>query len=250
KLEGKKKKRTHELKRLYKVGLSARMVFAGEEGLGDQEDASKQGKSIADIDQDKGTTLVNDTQGRINEEDLFGIHDLSSDEVFVDVTASKNVKQDATVAEKKFSTADLVTTASEVVTAGEVVTAAEKEFSIADPVTTASEVFTGAEDVKVSIAATIKQISKDGLTLAQILMEIKAAKPKAKGVTIQDPSELEQHHLYNNHNLHRLKTKSKSFEEVQQAFNKIIDWVNNFVAMDSESIKDRVVESSKRAEKS
>nr|GEW29250.1 putative ribonuclease H-like domain-containing protein [Tanacetum cinerariifolium] len=87
-------------------------------------------------------------QGRINEEDLFGVHDLSGDEVFVDVTA---------------------------------VTAAEKEFSIADPVTTPSEVFTGAEDVKVAIAATITQISKDELTLAQILMEIKAAKPKAKG---------------------------------------------------------------------
>nr|GEZ93886.1 hypothetical protein [Tanacetum cinerariifolium] len=119
-------------------------------------------------------------KGRINEEDLFGVHDLSGDEVFVDVTAGKNVKQDATVA-KKFSTADPVTTA------GEVVTAAEKEFSIADPVTTPSEVFTGAEDVEVAIAATITQISKDELTLAQILMEMKAAKPKAKGVTIQEP---------------------------------------------------------------
>nr|GEX42865.1 hypothetical protein [Tanacetum cinerariifolium] len=31
--------------------------------------------------------------------------------------------------------------------------------------------------------------------------------------------------------------KSKSFEEVQQAFNKTIDWVNNFVAMDSEEVE-------------
>nr|GEZ96677.1 hypothetical protein [Tanacetum cinerariifolium] len=160
KLNGKKKKRTHELKRLYKVGLSARIVSSGEE-----------------------------------------------------------------------------------------VIAAEKEFSIADPVTTPSEVFTGAEDVEVAIAATITQISKDELTLAQILMEIKAAKPKVKGVTIQEPSELEQHHLHNNHNLYRLKIKSKSFKEVQQAFNKTIDWVNNFVAMDSKSVNDRAVESSKRAGK-
>nr|GFC87278.1 hypothetical protein [Tanacetum cinerariifolium] len=35
------------------------------------------------------------------------------------------------------------------------------------------------------------QISKDELTLAQTLMEIKAAKPKAKGVTIQEPSEFQ-----------------------------------------------------------
>nr|GEV15661.1 hypothetical protein [Tanacetum cinerariifolium] len=160
---------------MYKVGLSARIVSASEDGLGDQDDASKQGRSIADIDQDKWTTLIDDTQGRINEEDLFGVHDLSGEEVFIDVIAGKNVKQDATVAEKKFSTADPVTTA------GEVFTAAEKEFSIVDPVTTASEVFTSAEDIKVAITATITQISKDELTLAQILMEIKAAKPKAKG---------------------------------------------------------------------
>nr|GFA71650.1 hypothetical protein [Tanacetum cinerariifolium] len=74
-----------------------------EEGLGDQEDASKQGRSIANIDQDKGVTLVDDTQGRMNEEDLFKVHDLSSDEVFVDVTTSENIEQDATVVEKEVS---------------------------------------------------------------------------------------------------------------------------------------------------
>nr|GEW49985.1 hypothetical protein [Tanacetum cinerariifolium] len=73
KLEGKKKKRIHGLKRLYK--------------------------------------------GRIKDQDLFGVHDLDGDEVFVDVTTGKNVEQDAIT-----------------------------------------------------------------------LMEIKAAKPKAKGVTIQEPS--------------------------------------------------------------
>nr|GEW90013.1 hypothetical protein [Tanacetum cinerariifolium] len=41
--------------------------------------------------------------------------------------------------------------------------------------------------------------------------------------------------------------KSKFFEEVQQAFNKTMDWINNFVAMDSEAVKDRLVESYKRA---
>nr|GEV34291.1 hypothetical protein [Tanacetum cinerariifolium] len=40
----------------------------------------------------------------------------------------------------------------------------------------------------------------------------------------------------------------KSFKEVQQAFNKTMDYVNNFVAMDSEAVKDRAIESSKRAE--
>nr|GFD29911.1 hypothetical protein [Tanacetum cinerariifolium] len=41
KLEGRKKKRTHGLKRLYKVSLGARIISSNEEHLGDQEDASK-----------------------------------------------------------------------------------------------------------------------------------------------------------------------------------------------------------------
>nr|GEX90913.1 hypothetical protein [Tanacetum cinerariifolium] len=90
KLEGMKKKRTHGLKRLYKVGLSTRVESSEEEeGLGDQEDASKQGRSIADIDLDEGTTLVDDTQGRMNDQDMFRVNDLSGDEVIVDVSARK-----------------------------------------------------------------------------------------------------------------------------------------------------------------
>nr|GFC20089.1 hypothetical protein [Tanacetum cinerariifolium] len=58
--------------------------------------------------------------GRMNEEDLFRVHDLSGDEVFVDVTTGENIKQDATVAEKKISTSDPVTTAVEVVIAEDV----------------------------------------------------------------------------------------------------------------------------------
>ncbi|GKB04700.1 hypothetical protein Tco_0832895 [Tanacetum coccineum] len=45
----------------------------------------------------------------------------------------------------------------------------------------------------------------------------------------------------------RNQLKSKSFEEVQQVFNKTMDWINNFVAMDSREVKDKAVESSKRA---
>nr|GEW11626.1 putative ribonuclease H-like domain-containing protein [Tanacetum cinerariifolium] len=92
KIEGKKKKRTHGLKRLYKVGLSARIVSSDEEGLDAQEDAFKQGRSIADIDQDEGTTLVDDTQGRINDQDLLGVYDLDGDEVFVDITTCENAE--------------------------------------------------------------------------------------------------------------------------------------------------------------
>ncbi|GJT15817.1 hypothetical protein Tco_0874523 [Tanacetum coccineum] len=50
---------------------------------------------------------------------------------------------------------------------------AEKEVSTADPVTTAS--------VEVSTA--------DDLTLAQTLIEIRSARPKAKGIVFREPNE-------------------------------------------------------------
>nr|GFA75476.1 hypothetical protein [Tanacetum cinerariifolium] len=125
------------------------------------EKLKKRAKKLEDKKMKRTHRLKRLYKGRMNEEDLFGVHDLSGDEVFVDVTTGENIEQDAT--------------------------AAEKEVSTADPVTTAGELVTIAENVKVVAAVTTLQISKDELTLARTLMEIKTAKPKAKGVTIQEP---------------------------------------------------------------
>ncbi|GJS48391.1 hypothetical protein Tco_0598512, partial [Tanacetum coccineum] len=51
-LERSNKSRTLGLKRLRKVGRSAQVVSSEDEGLGAQEDASKQGRKIADLDAD------------------------------------------------------------------------------------------------------------------------------------------------------------------------------------------------------
>nr|GEU41127.1 hypothetical protein [Tanacetum cinerariifolium] len=59
KLAKKKMSRTHKLKRLYKVGLTARVDSFNEASL--CEDASKQGRIINDIDVDEGITLVDET---------------------------------------------------------------------------------------------------------------------------------------------------------------------------------------------
>ncbi|GKA58605.1 hypothetical protein Tco_0757793 [Tanacetum coccineum] len=58
KLKQKKRSRAHGLKRLYKVGLTARVESSGDENLG--EDASKHGRRINAIDADEDITLVND----------------------------------------------------------------------------------------------------------------------------------------------------------------------------------------------
>nr|GEV11291.1 putative ribonuclease H-like domain-containing protein [Tanacetum cinerariifolium] len=176
----KEKSRTSGLKRFYKVGLSARIVSSDEKGLGDQEDASKQGR-IAEIDADEDLSLIDETaqaQGRMDEEDLFGVHDLDGDEVFVDVTTGENVEQDTKFAKKEVSTV-------------------------------ADEVVTTVESVEGITAATTPQISKDDVTLAQTLIEIKAAKPRARGVIVKEPSEFRTTSSLQSSQLSQAKDKDK-----------------------------------------
>ncbi|GKA55074.1 hypothetical protein Tco_0754023 [Tanacetum coccineum] len=128
KLEKKGGSRTHKLKRLYKIGRSARVISSDEDSLDDQEDASKQRRKIADMDKD----------------------------------ADDMAQQEINVAEKEVSTADPVTTV------GEVVTTASVEVTTASPNATTTA---------------------DDLTLAQTLIEIRSARPKAKGITFREPVE-------------------------------------------------------------
>nr|GEU38826.1 hypothetical protein [Tanacetum cinerariifolium] len=119
KLEKRASKKTYKLKRLYMIGFSTRVESSEDASLVDQEDASKQGRMIDDLDADEGVTL-------------------------------------------EVGTAEVVTTASEVVT---------------------------NVGVKVSTTAITSQISMDEITLAKALIDIKTSKPKAKGIVMQEPSE-------------------------------------------------------------
>ncbi|GJR82969.1 hypothetical protein Tco_0153754 [Tanacetum coccineum] len=138
-LEKRRKSRTSGLKRLRKVGSASRVESSNDVSLGAQEDASKQGRKIADLDADKEVTLIDETRGRNDEDLMFDTDVLISDEVFKEpiVNAAK-------------------TTSSILV-------------SDVDPITTAGEVVTTA-----GATTTINE-----LTLAQTLIEIKEAKPKA-----------------------------------------------------------------------
>ncbi|GJY14464.1 putative ribonuclease H-like domain-containing protein [Tanacetum coccineum] len=164
-LEKQGRSRTHKLKRLYKIGRSARVVSFYEASLGDQEDASKQERKIDDIDKDAEITLVDETQERHDNDLMFDTGVLNDEEVFAG--------QD--MAEKEVSTADPVTTAGEVVT-------------------TANVAVSTVSIIPVSSAATI---TKDEITLGQALAELKSVKPKVttatttatKGIVLQEPSE-------------------------------------------------------------
>ncbi|GJX69367.1 hypothetical protein Tco_0305094 [Tanacetum coccineum] len=161
-VEKRKKSRTSRFKRLRKVRLASRVESSNDASLGAQEDASKQGRKIANLDADAEVTLVDETQ------------EMNDDNLMFDTSMLEEQEKD--VAEKEVSATDLVTTAGELVT-----TANVEVTTINAPTTTINE-----------------------LTLAQTLIEIKAAKPKvvtyaattttttrpkARGVVVQEPSE-------------------------------------------------------------
>nr|GFA45500.1 hypothetical protein [Tanacetum cinerariifolium] len=78
KLEQKNMSRTHKLKRLYKVSLTARVESSrDEECLG--EDASKHRRRIDAINQDEDITLINVQ----DDSKMFDVNDLGGEEVFV-----------------------------------------------------------------------------------------------------------------------------------------------------------------------
>ncbi|GKC08829.1 hypothetical protein Tco_1000439 [Tanacetum coccineum] len=71
------------MKRLFKIGRSVQVVSSEDEGLGNQEDAFKQGRKILDINVDEDITL--DSTHVNTNPDMFRVHDLHGDEVFVEI---------------------------------------------------------------------------------------------------------------------------------------------------------------------
>ncbi|GJV99439.1 RNA-directed DNA polymerase, eukaryota, reverse transcriptase zinc-binding domain protein [Tanacetum coccineum] len=154
------------LKRLKKIGITRKVESSeDQESLGNHEDASKQGRSIADVDADIEVTFVDETQERQDDESMFDIGVLDVDEIPVEAKVDEKNEQSTKLDDS---------------TAGEAVTTASVEDSVA--------------------LITIEEI-----TLAQSLIQLKAAKPKvvttaattttttitrhkAKGVVVQEPN--------------------------------------------------------------
>ncbi|GKD68548.1 hypothetical protein Tco_1322638 [Tanacetum coccineum] len=91
KLEKGKKTRTHKLKRLYKVSLSARVISLEDEAIvGDQDDASKQGRKIADIDENEDITLVDEVEGK-KDNMMVDVDELTGKEIVVEAEVAKDV---------------------------------------------------------------------------------------------------------------------------------------------------------------
>ncbi|GJW26297.1 retrovirus-related pol polyprotein from transposon TNT 1-94 [Tanacetum coccineum] len=134
----------------------------------------EKGRNIAEIDADVDILLVHEDvgiQGRFDE-DMFDTSVFNDEEVFA---GQDMADQEVNVAEKEVSAADPVTIA------GEVVTTASVDISTASvPITVSTATPTTPPTTT----------TEDDMTLAETLMEIKSAKPKAIGVVMQEPSEI------------------------------------------------------------
>ncbi|GJR75508.1 hypothetical protein Tco_0087873 [Tanacetum coccineum] len=135
-LERRKMSRPTGLKRLSKVGMSRRVESSeDQESLGVPEDASKQGRSIEDIDADVDVSLVDETQERQDDDLIFDSEVLEVDvmhvEAKVDGKDDQSKKLDDSTAGIDDNTAgEAVTTASiDDSTAGEAVTTASIDDS-------------------------------------------------------------------------------------------------------------------------
>nr|GEY53490.1 hypothetical protein [Tanacetum cinerariifolium] len=239
KLEQKRKSRTSGLKRL------------------------KKGRMIDNIDQDVENTLVDDTQGRMNEEDMFGVNDLDGDEVFLDVSASEKVEQSVKVVEKEVSTADLVTTLGEVVTtaakykaittAATIVTATgirpkkkglswkmvkpKRPLKIKDQIIMDAEV---AKNLKAQMQAELEEeerlarLKEEETNIA--LRKKHFARLRAEKIRSKPPTKAQKRnqictYLKRMANYKHNQLKNKSFKEIQMFYNNTLKWIEAFVPM-------------------
>ncbi|GJR26014.1 putative reverse transcriptase domain-containing protein [Tanacetum coccineum] len=143
-LEKIRKLRTPSLKRLSKVGSTSRVESSNDVSLGAQENASKQGRKIVDLNADAEVTLVDET------------HEMNDDNLMFDT----GVLEEQVIEFEKMVEEPVVSVAT---------TTKSIPVSVANPVTTAGEVVTTA-------CASVE--IPDELTLAQTLIEIKTTKPK------------------------------------------------------------------------
>ncbi|GJU55926.1 putative ribonuclease H-like domain-containing protein [Tanacetum coccineum] len=170
KLKRRNKSRTYRLKRLYKVGLIARVESSEDEGLG-EEDTSKQGR-IFDIDADEDITLVNDQ----DDADMFGVNDLDGNEVIVD-----NVEVVKTATTISVANTILVSAATTTTT-----TITEVEITLAQELAKLKSAKAKADKVVIQEPEQVTTATTLTTTIAATTITAASTRPKAKGIVIQE----------------------------------------------------------------
>ncbi|GKD24735.1 hypothetical protein Tco_1230949 [Tanacetum coccineum] len=169
-LEKRRKSRTPGFKRLRKDGSASKVESSNNVSLDAQEDASKQGRKIDDLDADAEVTLVDETQEMNDDNLMFNTGVLEEQEI-----EFEKVVEDPVVSVATTTKSIPVSAADPVTTAGEVVTTASASVEIPDELTLAQTLI----EIK---TATPKPV----ITAATIVTYVR---PRAKGIIFHDQEE-------------------------------------------------------------
>nr|GEZ79922.1 xylulose kinase-1 [Tanacetum cinerariifolium] len=254
-LEGKKKKRTHGLKRLYKgrmndqdmfgvndldgdevvIDVSARQKEEQREKIAEKE-VSTAGEVVTTVDVEVSAALTTTTTTD---------DELTLAQTLIEIKAAKpkahttaatsDVEEEQRIAKQKEEKANIA-----MITEWDNTQAVmDADYELA---TKLQEEERGELSIEKKSKLFVELMTKRKNHFQMLRAEERKRKPPTKAQKRKQMCTYLKNIAEFTHN----QLKSKFFKEVQQAFNKTIDWINNFVAMDSEAIKDKAVESSKR----
>nr|GEX88963.1 ribonuclease H-like domain, reverse transcriptase, RNA-dependent DNA polymerase [Tanacetum cinerariifolium] len=300
KLQQKRKSRTSRLKRLRKFGSARRVESSTEASLGDQKDASKQGRLIDNINQDVEIRLVDDTKGRMNEEDMFRVNNLDGDEdeltlaqTLIEIKAAKpkaitTAATTVTTAGTRPKEKGIVMQETSETPSPKPIISSQKPLQAKDkgkgkmvepekPLKRKDQIMMDAEtrammDANCELAARLQEEEIGELSIeekSRLYVELMDKRKKhfarirAKKIRSKPPTKAQKRnkmctYLKNMENYKHNQLKNKSFKEIQMLFNNTIKWIEAFVSMDTELVKDseksaegsdKAVEGSEKAEK-
>ncbi|GKD32681.1 hypothetical protein Tco_1248190, partial [Tanacetum coccineum] len=256
KLERRNKSRTLGLTRLRKVGRSAQVVSSKDEGLSAQEDASKHGRKISDLDADaeevKVEKVVSTAEVTIVNATTTTIDKLTLAQTLMEIKAAKP---------KAVTTAATITTNA--VTRPKARGIVVQEPSEFTPTTSQPSQLPQTKDKgKTKMIEPGKPLKKKD----QIMMDEEIAQRLQKEMEAELEEELmdkrKKHfaklraeeirkkasikaqkrnqmctYLKNMANYKHSQLKNKCFKEIQMLFDNTMKWVDSFVPMDSEVVK-------------
>nr|GEW41612.1 putative ribonuclease H-like domain-containing protein [Tanacetum cinerariifolium] len=250
-LEKKRRSRTHGLKRLYKVGLSARV-----ESSADEESLDKDIFSVNDQDDTSMFDVVNDLQGEevvvekeVVGKDVSAVKEVNAASIATSVTATTT-----TAATTPTISMDEITLAKALIEI-KISRPKAKGIVMQEPSETPTPTPISSSQQPSKLTERLQAEEQEQLTdaeKAKLFMEFMEKKRKlfaAKRTTEKrnkPPTKAQQRSIMSTYlkNMNEWKTKglkNKSFADIQDLFNKAMKKVNMFVNMDTE-----VVESSKK----
>ncbi|GJQ98743.1 putative ribonuclease H-like domain-containing protein [Tanacetum coccineum] len=238
KLEMRNKSRTLGLKRLRKVGRTARIESYEDEGLGDQEDASKHGRKIADIDADKEEVevekVVSTAEVTTASATTAIIDELTLAQTLIEIKAAKP---------KVVTTSATTTTTTVSRPKARGVVVQEPNYELAARLQAQEqEELTIEERSKMFV----ELMDKRKKHFARLRVEEQRRNPPTKAQKINTMSTYLKNMAGYKHN----QLKTKIFKDIQMLFDKAMTRVNTFIDIDTELVKGsetRTERSSKRA---